>query len=646
MLDHDGRFTFVNRKAEVFLGVSRDRLLGRFARDVFPADPSADCAGRCRRALSDRTVETFEMRSPQSEHAWVEVTLVPSDEGLTIFFHDITARRETERNLTKVNRELRQRVNEFETLLDVLPVGIGLARDPQASDIRTNRAFARMLALPQDANASLTAPAAERPNHFRVLQHGRELKGHELPLQVAAREGRELHDFEVDVVFDSGDRIRLLEYAAPLFDETGTPSGSVGAFIDITDRGRIEEQRQQMLEAERAARTEAERTNRIKDEFLASLSHELRTPLNAILGWAQVLRRRHTGPELIDHGLATLERNAKLQAQLIDDLLDMSRILSGKVRLDVQQVELMRIVEAAVDAVRPSADVKNITVTTVLDPRAGPVAADPTRLHQVIWNLLTNAVKLTDRGGRVHVMLSRVAAHLEISVSDTGIGIAPEFLPHVFERFRQGDASTTRRYGGLGIGLSIVKQLTELHGGTVRAFSDGPERGSTFVISLPVWLPWAGEPGPVRLQARTAVETAGPPREVSLHGIDVLVIDDDAETRQLIALILQHQGAEVTTVESTDEALAAVRRRTPHVIVSDIGLPGRDGYDFIRCVRSMGGPVAETPALALTAFARAEDRRRALLAGFQVHVSKPVEPAELCAAVASLAKGQVDRDMA
>jgi CheY-like chemotaxis protein len=318
----------------------------------------------------------------------------------------------------------------------------------------------------------------------------------------------------------------------------------------------------------------------------------------------------------------------------------MSRILSGKVRLEIQAVELASIVDAAMDAVRPSADVKDISLSAALVPGSGPVAGDPTRLHQVIWNLLTNAVKFTEPGGKVQVGLARVGAYIEVSVSDTGIGIAPEFLPHVFERFRQGDASTTRRYGGLGIGLSIVKQLAELHGGMVRAFSHGTGLGATFVLSLPAIAARADAPGASRFQPRPPMTDAEavPPTPVELTGTEVLFVDDDEETRGLIALILEQLGARVTTVASVDDALDAIRHRCPDVLVSDIGLPGRDGYELIRVVREMEAPFADLPAVALTAFARAEDRRRALMAGFHQHLAKPVEPAELSAIIARLAR--------
>ena len=399
-------------------------------------------------------------------------------------------------------------------------------------------------------------------------------------------------------------------------------------------------ERERLLEAERAARAEAERVSLQKDEFLATLSHELRTPLNAILGLSQILRTHaHADPEVAD-GLAVIERNTRVQVQLIEDLLDMSRIISGKIRLDVQHVDLQDVVKAAVASVRHAADAKEIRLQVVLDPLAGPVRGDPNRLQQCFWNLLSNAIKFTPKGGRVQVTLERVNSHVEACVIDDGQGIKPEFLPHVFERFRQADASTTRRHGGLGLGLSIVKHLVELHGGHVRAKSAGEGKGATFCIELPVLVVHPPEERERRVHPRSPAPSAdlAAVDHPSLDGVKVLVVDDEPDARALIRRVLEGCGATVIVAASAAEALPLVARERPHMIVSDIGMPGEDGYEFIRRVRALppheGG---RTPAAALTAFARAEDRTRALRAGYQTHVAKPVEPTELTAVVASLA---------
>lgn len=442
---------------------------------------------------------------------------------------------------------------------------------------------------------------------------------------------------------------------SPLLDDTQASGigGVLATFTDIppaarsaqVDRKRYEDQlsevRQRLettLEAERSARREAERLNRMKDEFLATLGHELRTPLNAIVGWSQLLSLGKTDQEDLAQGLDAIQRNARVQTQLIEDLLDMSRIVSGKVRLDVQKVNLTEIISAAVDVVKPAADAKGVRFSKVIDPQAGAVKGDPSRLQQVVWNLLSNAVKFTPAHGKVHILLEKVNANLEISVSDTGRGIKPEFLPHLFERFRQEDSSTTRKYGGLGLGLSIVKHLVEMHGGSVRARSAGKGKGATFTVSLPL----ASIHDDDDLMLR---EHAGPQKPepidtklANLSGIRILVVDDEPDARQIIKRILTECNAQVQTAESADEALKIMADFHPNVLVSDIGMPESDGYDLIRKVRALpaksGG---QTPAVALTAFARSEDRRRALLAGYQMHVAKPVEPAELLTVCASLA---------
>jgi PAS domain S-box-containing protein len=389
-------------------------------------------------------------------------------------------RHEGETRLAEANRELRRRVLEQDTLLDVLPVGIAIATDLACTSIRINRAFASTLGLPPDANASKTAPPAERPTNFRVLTaEGTEIADDQLPMQVAAREGVVVRDVELDVVHLDGRTVRLLEYAAPLFDEQGTPRGAVGAFIDITARKQAES-------ALQALYRELEHANRVKDEFLATLSHELRTPLNAVIGWAHMLREGTMTPELQSRAIESLERNARAQAQLVDDLLDMSRIISGKLHIKADTVDLATVVTNAVDTVRAGAAAKQLELDVQVPAQRLRVIGDADRLQQVVWNLVSNAIKFTPRGGRIDVALRRVDASAEISVRDTGIGIAESFRPFLFERFRQLDATPTRRQGGLGLGLSIVRHLTEAHGGTVDVESAGEGTGTTFRVRLPL----------------------------------------------------------------------------------------------------------------------------------------------------------------
>ncbi|MCA1618255.1 MAG: response regulator [Acidobacteria bacterium] len=389
------------------------------------------------------------------------------------------------------------------------------------------------------------------------------------------------------------------------------------------------------------ARREAEEATRAKDEFLAIVSHELRTPLTAVLGWSRMLRVGNLDERGAARALEAIERNAESQNQLIGDLLDFSRIISGKIRLDVGRLEPASVIHAAIEVLTPAADAKGIRLQSVLDPKAGPVSGDPERLQQVMWNLLSNAVKFTPRGGRVQVRLERVDSSVEITVSDTGSGISAEFLPYVFERFRQSDTTTTRRHGGLGLGMAITRHIVELHGGTIRAESPGEGLGATFVVRLPVMIIHTAEPpagatsGPL---TPPGGEGARPPALMArLDGLRVLVVDDERDARELLTAVLTQSGAQVTTASGVAEALGELRAAKPDLLVSDIEMAHEDGYSLIRKVRAAeaeGGP--RIPAIALTAHARPSDRLRALSEGFQLHMPKPVEPAELVLAIANL----------
>jgi PAS domain S-box-containing protein len=383
---------------------------------------------------------------------------------------------------------------------------------------------------------------------------------------------------------------------------------------------------------------DARAANRLKDEFLAVLSHELRTPLNAIVGYARLLRGGILTGEKAERGLETLERNASWLTQIVEDVLDVSRIVSGKIRLDVQSVDLPLIVDNAVATIQPAADAKGLRLQTVLDPRIGPVSGDPGRLQQVVWNLVSNAVKFTPKKGRVQVRLERVNSHAEIVVSDTGIGIRPDFLPYVFERFRQAEAGTTRKTGGLGLGLAIVRHIVEMHGGTVEASSAGEGKGATFRVRLPLMIIHP-EPLPTprehpRTERREPLTSLG-----GLQGIRVLAIDDEEDALTLLRVVLESGGAEVTTVSSPLTALERISEVKPHVLVIDLGMPEMDGFELISRIRqSKDLSIRNLPAAALTAFARSEDRTKALRSGFEMHLAKPVDPGELVASVATLAR--------
>ncbi|PHV36274.1 ATP-binding protein [Janthinobacterium sp. BJB304] len=391
---------------------------------------------------------------------------------------------------------------------------------------------------------------------------------------------------------------------------------------------RAAEERKVLLDSEREARADAERTNQLKDDFLATLSHELRTPLSAILGWAQVLRRGTRDQADLHRGLQSIERNARAQAQLIEDLLDMSRITSGKVLLDLQTIVPASIIASAIETLRPAADAKHIAIHSNIASDAGRITGDPSRIQQVIWNLLSNALKFTPQGGRVEIGVRREASRLAIAVSDNGVGIKKDFLPHVFDRFRQADASTTRRHGGLGLGLAIVKHLVEQHGGTVTVSSAGDMQGASFTVRLPLGTRTA----PARPKGGDL------PASHDLRGVTVLLVDDEADARELTARILRDSNAEVHGAGNVAQALQLLDQVHPHVLVSDIGMPDADGFDLLAQIRAHASPdAARLPALALTAFAQPQDRQRALASGFQAWVSKPLDPAELLAAVAQLA---------
>jgi PAS domain S-box-containing protein len=508
-----------------------------------------------------------------------------------------------------------------------------------------------------DNSGSITEfnPAAERTfGYGREEVLGRRLDQTILPDDVQPAESSTFRQYlSLAKEHDGGQRV---EIAARHKDGTVFPVeltitrmvGDAAAFTafvrDVTELRRAErllrreaEEKEQLLASERAARNHAERADRLKDEFLSTVSHELRTPLNAILGWAQLLKIGQLEEAEISQGLEVIERNVRVQAQIIEDLLDMSRIVSGKIRLVTKRTNLVKVIEAAIATVSPAADAKDIRFEKSLDAYAGPVTGDANRLQQVVWNLLANAIKFTPQGGRVEVTLKRRDSVAELTVADTGQGIEPEFLPHVFDRFRQADSSTTRIHGGLGLGLAIVKQLVELHGGAVRADSKGEGQGASFTVTLPLAMLADGDSDGIDQHDGDSYGSAKYERP-ALCGVKVLAVDDEPDGLQVVKRFLEECQATVFTATSAAEGLKLFEQEKPHVVLSDIGMPEQNGYEFIRAIRSRapedGGAV---PAAAVTAFARSEDRRRAMIAGYQTHISKPVEPAELVAVVAALA---------
>ena len=456
------------------------------------------------------------------------------------------------------------------------------------------------------------------------------------------RAGNRIEHYETVRVTKDGRLIDVALTISPIRNSTGEVIGASKILRDITERKRVDRalqdlltERERLLESERAARSQAEHLSATKDEFLAMLSHELRTPLSAILGWTQILRREPPTSGDLAIGLDVIERNVRAQTQLVEDLLDMSRIISGQMRLDVQPIMPYTSVQGAVESARPAADARGVRLEAILDPAAGPVSGDSYRLQQVVWNLVSNAIKFTPKGGRVRVLLERNNSQIDISVADSGIGIHSDFLPHVFERFRQADASTTRQYRGLGIGLSIVKRIVELHGGTVSVTSAGEGRGATFLVKLPVAilrprvLRRGSLPDPVQVSSL--------PANADLSNMVVVVVDDEADARELLRRMLSERGATVVTAASAADALVAIEQHRPDVLISDIGMPEVDGYELVRRVKDLNAKTGiRFPAIALTAFARSEDRTRALFAGFVAHISKPVDAAELIATVAAV----------
>jgi PAS domain S-box-containing protein len=456
----------------------------------------------------------------------------------------------------------------------------------------------------------------------------------ESPAQKALQEGAVVGMANHTILINKDKTETTIENSvAPIRDDSGNVTGAVLVFHDSAERKRLEDELRQRIE-------ELTVNNHTKDEFLAALSHELRTPLSSVLGWARVLRSGNLDKATAARALETIERNAKLQARLIEDTLDVSRIIMGKLHLNIRLVELASIIKSAVDAMRPMAEVRGVRLDAVLDSKAGTISGDPDRLHQVVWNLLSHAIKSTPQDGRVEVRIEATEDQVQIKVTNTGQGISAEALPHVFDRFRKGVDLDQEPLGGLGLGLSIARHLVELHGGTIQAESPGPGMGSTFTVNLP------RKAARSEASALTVADDALLHSPTALNGLSVLVVDDEAEARDFITTVLEQRGARAIAVSSAAEAMEVLKRTRPDVLISDIRMPDEDGYDLIRKVRTLesesGGRI---PAVALTGYARFEDRMRVLSAGYQMHVAKPVEPTELAAVVASLTgrTGQANR---
>ena len=637
-MDARGLVTTWNPRAEEIFGWSREDAVGRKLADLIipPAQREEHARGLDRflaggdAPFLGRRVETRGLRRDGSEvPCELSITAVRDGESwaFTAFVSDIAERKQSE-------DQLRQQVAFTSALTGHLGEGL-CALDREGRLTYMNAAAERMLGWRE---SELTGRFTHDVIHFQRAD-GTPIPAGECALLGVMRSGTSVR-IEEDVFTRRNGSTFPVSYTSSPIVTGGQVAGAVLAFHDISDRREEERKRQSLLTREQELRADAEAANRLKDEFMATLSHELRTPLNAIIGWAHLLRTGTLDEPTSARALETIDRNAKAQNQLINDILDVSRIITGKLHLTQQPVDPGAVVEAALDTVRPTAEARQIQMESSLEPGTGTVSADPDRLQQVVWNLLSNAIKFTPKGGRVQVRLRRVDSQALIVVADSGPGISPEFLPHVFERFRQGDASTTRSHVGLGLGLAIVRHLVELHGGTVEASSAGEGQGATFSVHLPL-ISAARPEKPAAPSAKETPSGSGAAGAVAgaaqLGGLRILLVDDDLAGREAMATVLQSRGAQVIVASSSEEALEAMGREHPDVLLSDIEMPGEDGHSLIRKVRALpqdrGGGI---PAAALTAYARGEDRQKALSAGFQVHVPKPVQPDELAAVIAEL----------
>ena len=662
VLDRDWRVTYFNTEAEKLLprlGLTPESVRGKSIWELFPSLVGTEMHQQYHRAMQEQVPVQFEaFFAPLNE--WYEVRAFPNKDGLAVYSQNITERKQLLASEQASRAEAERRWRESQLLAEA------------------TRRFSATLQL-QELLPAICKAAREIANAdgaTMVLREGDQVhyaeedaieplwKGQRFPITLCISGWTILEHKPaiVEDIFTDG-RLPIESYRSTFVKSllmvpvrSQNPLGAIGVYWarrhkpderevalleTLADSAYIALINTQLYEQTRASREQAEEANRLKDEFLATVSHELRTPLNAMLGWTRILRSGNINPESVERALEIVERNAKAQAQLIEDLLDVSRIVSGQMPLDVQPVDLTAVIHAAIDSVRLAADAKSIHLATILDSLGGPVSGDPTRLQQIIWNLLSNAIKFTPKAGRVQVQLERVNSHLEVTVSDNGIGISPEFLPHVFDRFRQADSTLTRLHGGLGLGLAIVRHLVELHGANIEAHSDGVGKGTTFTMRFPLMPVRDATAFPADLGARR-YSTSLPdiPFECppALKDLRVLVVDDDADARNLLTLLLERCHAKVTTANSVAEALERFEEAKPDVLVSDIEMPGEDGYSCIRKIRAKEEKLnGRIPAAALTAHASITDRMRALSAGFDIHLPKPVEPAEFVAVIASLA---------
>ena len=644
----EGIITNWNASAEKLYGYSAAEAIGRPVTMLVPPDRPDEVPGIMEKLKRGERIEHFETKRVKKNGEVIDIALTISPIknsmgaiiGASTIARDITEQNRA-RAAVRANEERYRAfvVNSSEAIWRFEleePIPVNLSPDEQINLCYEHGYLAEC----NDAMAQMYGfKSAEEIVGARVSDLlRRDDPQNEEYLRAFITSGYRLSEAESSETDKEGNSKHFLNNLVGIIED-GKLLRAWGTQRDITERRQAEEERAQLLMREQVARLQAEKANRTKDEFLATLSHELRTPLTAMLGWTRMLRMNELDERTAAHALDTIERNAKAQAQLVEDLLDVSRIITGNLRLDVRPLDLVPVIEAALDSVRPAAEAKNIDLQISFAPLTGPVSGDPARLQQVAWNLLSNAVKFTPRGGRVRISLERVESQIEITVTDTGEGIRPEFLPFIFDRFRQADSSTTRVHGGLGLGLAIVRHLVELHGGTVQAESPGEGQGATFKVRLPLMalqLPQSGR----RNESAGGTHPASSDLPSSrLEGLRLLVVEDERDARELIQAVLEKHGARVLAAGSAREALDALEQHEFDVLLSDIGMPGEDGYALIKQIRARpkeaGGQI---PAAAVSAYVSEENRQMAIDAGFQLHIAKPLDPIDLIATVQALAE--------
>jgi PAS domain S-box-containing protein len=618
----NGEITSWDRPAEQLFGYSASEAVGRPLDLVVPSARQPEQAEFSRRVLHGETIDHIETVCQRRDGSLFPIAMTA------------TAVREPHGEIIGVSREARDLSSRRRIEPGVLRLGAIVessddaivGKDLNGIVFSWNRAAELMFGYSSEEmlgrSIRTIVPADRQSEEDEVIAR--------------IRRGERVDHFETLRRRKDGTLVPISLTVSPIRDPSGLVIGASKIARDVTERKQAEAERARLLNV-------AQEASRVKDEFLATLSHELRTPLNAILGYTRMLRSGLIAAEKQGRALDTIERNATSLTEIIEDVLDVSRIISGKLRLSVRPVDLQAVIRDSLEAVRPAADARGIRIECILDAGEAPVSGDPERLQQVMWNLVSNAVKFSERDGRVQIRLERVDPHVHIVVSDTGIGIAPEFVPYVFERFRQAEPGITRSYGGLGLGLAITRHLVEMHGGTVDVTSGGRGKGATFLVKIPLISVYARQNEDTRIHPKVH-RAASEVSSATLQDISVLAVDDDVDALMMVREILEAAGARVITADSAAEALSLIEISPPDVLLADVGMPKVSGFDLIAAIRKSSNPrVKELPAAALTAYARSEDRAQALRRGFQLHLAKPIDPGELTASIAWLAKQRVSR---